>query len=469
MAPKRLDAKLLRDALGGSSDEVGVFQALLGFRTGTGALKAVHLMNDLAQTVSNQIPAHDGDLLCRVTREHHERSEAEGNSDSALRADPELGGIYGRAYPERLGAQLISDLRSAAGRVLNVDTGMYEPGKRMASPLATHVGLLGADGFGRFLVGPFLASLLGVDGRARLQELFCSDTDPVTRALRPLFAGVELRERQQPEYRNAPSHFDSILGARLSTLLTQPLSKPTLLRSFALAASLGILLKIFGVGRAHGRPALLALSSSATRPRTLRRVAVQSLQRGRDALDRALANELNRHPSAEKLWSAKVRTQSPTVEIRRERRDETAALQAIRAMRNHRAMKSKGEIELYWPDKFALALAGKAGLVSSRTAGWGQHLRLSPEHIEILAMMFVPPTARAPAWKTMWRQIRDDIGVVVGANPSEDARFLEDAGVMHAGYEELAKNALSMLNASVSRGVARLLPDSGAEVTGGQA
>jgi len=466
--PKNLDARVLRDVLGGAGDDRGVFFSLLGFRTGTTSIKAVHVINDLAQHLCGHLPVHGGDLLCRLIRQHHERSEVEGNSDRVLRADTRLGGAYRRAYPESLGPQLISEIRSATDVVLNADGGIYEPGTQMASSLATNVNLLGREGFRRFHVGPFLSTILDDAGRTRLKALFQSDTDPVSRFLRPIIRDIELTlvSRNYPDYR--PTAYDTTLGTRLSHLLAQPLSKPTLLRYFALAASLGIVLKVHGAGRQGGRPALLALASEWKGTRPLRRHAVQSLLRGQDALDVEVARVLAGDSRFADLTESRTPPGAPSVAVPGGGGVHAQAVAAVRRMREHQPSKSKRETELYWPERFALALGRKAGVILPRDTrgGWGQYAALSPEHVEVLALMFADPGGASLSWNALWLAIRDELGIVVGANPYQDARYLEDAGVMHCELEALAMNAQLLLDQSCRRGVARLLPDSGAEVGG---
>lgn len=466
-ARKKLDVKLLQELLGGSAEAPGVFQGLLGFRTGTTKLKAVHVMNDLAQTILRQAPAHRGDLICRVVRER--RGDDEDNSDGALRADPKIGRAYSRAYPERLGAQAISELRRAADVVLNFDDGVFKAGTRMASPLATHVGLLGDEGFRRFLVGPFIASLLGEQGRARVEALFRSDMDPVSRAMRPLFRGVALEERPPGDPERAPSGLDRSLRDGLSRLLTHRLSKPTILRNLALASSLAVLLKVYGAGRPEGRPTLLALPALGDGPGPLRKQSVQALLRGRDALDRAIRDQLALHPRFEELWSTRPRPEDPFIEVPGGRRDPEVILEAVREMRRHRRERGSSEVELYWPDSFALALGQREGFVlpKDRRAGWLPYLALSPEHVELLVLMQIGAEEDALPWRELWATIRSSLGLVIGAAPSVDATALGDAGVPHVSLDDLARNARRLLDASVRRGVAQRLPDSGAIAKGG--
>ena len=467
-APKKLDASALRDVLGGAGSDRGVFFSLLGFRTGTTSIKAVHVLNDLAQHLCGRMPAHGGDLVCRLIRQHHERADVEGNSDSVLRADTQLGRVYQRAYPESLGPQLISEIRSATDVVLNADGGVYEPGKQMASSLATNVSLLGREGFRRFHVGPFLATILDTRGRTRLKTLFQSDTDPVSRFLRPIICDIPFTPVSQDYPKYQPTAFDAALGRRLSQLLAHRLSKPTLLRYFALAASLGIFLKVHGVGREAGRPALLALASEWQGTRPLRRQAIQSLLRGRDALDDAVARALAEDARFAELLERKTPRDAAVIAIPGGGDVSSQAVAAVQLMRAHQPEKLAGESELYWPERFASALARKAGAILPRDnrAGWGQYAALSPEHVEVLALMFTDPGGKSLSWNALWRAIRDELGIVVGASPYEDARYLEESSVMHCDLEALATNAQQLLEQSCRRGVARLLPDSGAEVGG---
>src|SRR5262249_22184486 len=159
----------------------------------------------------------------------------------------------------------------------------------------------------------------------------------------------------------------------------------TLLRSFALASSLGILLKVAGAGFPEGRAALLALpaASEARGRRPLRRQAVQSLLRSIDHLDRAIAEALAKHPGADDLWSTPVHRNEPFIEVPSGPRNAQNSLVAVRKMREHEADKRLGEVELYWPDEFAVALGRKAGCVEPRDAraGWGRYVALTTEHV----------------------------------------------------------------------------------------
>src|SRR5262245_39818292 len=172
-----------RVLMAGSEEEPGVFEAVLGFQTRTYSIKAVHMMNDLAQTVAGGAPSHGGDLLCQVIR--HDK-DGEGTSEEELRANTRLGPAFRRAFPQELGPMHVRHLRHAIGLVLNHDGGLYQAGTQMASGLATHRLLLGLDGFRGLRLGSYLARCLSAEGRQRLASLYNDDRDPYTRTLRPL-------------------------------------------------------------------------------------------------------------------------------------------------------------------------------------------------------------------------------------------------------------------------------------------
>ena len=79
-----------RDLIWGRRDAPGLIEEVIGFGSATGALKNVHYMNDLAQSVVGGLPADSGDLLCHVIREGV-GEEAEDNSEPTLRADRRFG------------------------------------------------------------------------------------------------------------------------------------------------------------------------------------------------------------------------------------------------------------------------------------------------------------------------------------------------------------------------------------------
>lgn len=459
---RHISVRSAQQALAGTVEHPGLFELALGFKTATKSIKVVHVMNDLAQCVFGGAPAHGGDLLCRVIRQD---IEGEDNSEIALRRDPRFGALFEGAYPATLGARQVALLRTAAAAVLNADGGMYEAGTSMASGLATHRDLLGFEGFRRFRVGAYLSGILSEHGRRTVRELYTSTADPVTRALRPLVLPDTLVDKQPAPTPRDPSPFDASLGRGLLTLLRQPLSKPTLLRYFALGASLGVVLKVLGVGRPHGRPVVLAVPD-ADEPGTvpLREQAVISWNLSVDAMDEHLARLLPGHALAEELWRS-ASPQEGTVEVPAVRSLAAAARDLISAMRA--AKRDKDADELYWPDAFAAALGGKAGCVLPKRGGfgWGKRLTLTGEMAEVLILMFAPPGTREP-WRSLWRRVRDHLGIVVGVEPHIDAEILEGVRVRHVSLEHLAAASNTLLEGTVRRGVARVLPDSGAEVGG---
>lgn len=458
---RRVDAALVNELLaGGSEQAVGLFEQLLGFRTATGAIKPVHIMNDVAQTLLGGAPDHGGDFLLRVIREG---VAGESNSEEDLRKDPRFGAAFSQAFPPGLGPLQVSRLRAAAARVLNFDGGAYAPGTQMASALATHRYLLGFEQFRRFGLGPYLVALLTKDGRARLSALFTQADDPISRAFRPLLLEGQPVNRNQRPSPHGLSPFDRVLGQRLSTLLSQPLSKPTLLRLFALGASLGLVLKILGAGREEGRPLLLALADEPARP--LRAQAVQAFQRGVDALDRQIAALLPSHPRARQILSTPPGATASAVEVRSGRSLAQISEELLEAMRRR---PSAEEPVTYWPERFAVALGRKVGCILPRRdqAGWGVHLALTPELVEVLVLMSVPPGAEPLPWVKLWKGLREDLGIVIGASPSLDAEALRRAGVAHISLERLHDNSELLLSQAARRGVARRLPDSGAEAGG---
>ena len=213
-----IEVDVLRGLLMGRDGTPGVFERTVGFQTATNAIKGVHIVNDLAQTVLGGAPDHGGDLLCRIVREQ-KTDAGEDNSDETLRRDPVFGAPYARAFPATLGAERVTRARAACSAVLTFDGGMYRAGDRMASSLATHRALLGFEGFRRFGVGRYLANLLGEAGRSRVADLFDSPTDPLSRALSPLLLEAPLKDTH-PRGRDATpelSELDRDLGRRLTT------------------------------------------------------------------------------------------------------------------------------------------------------------------------------------------------------------------------------------------------------------
>jgi hypothetical protein len=256
------------------------------------------------------------------------------------------------------------------------------------------------------------------------------------------------------------SAFDKALGVRLSRLLSQPLTKPALLRAFSLGASLGLVLKILGVGREGGRPLILALAAdeSTVPSRPLREEAVQSFQRARDALDTAVANLVSEHGTS-KLYSRAAEPPDAVELVGGQK----AALELITKLRTY-----AGDTDIYWPDEFAVALGRKAGCILPRSskAGWGAHLAIAPEHVEVLTLMSVPADVERVPWSRLWTEVRNDLGIIVGVNPVADADALRTIGVMHVSAQKLRDNAAAMLRGGVQRGAAHRLPDGGAEAVG---
>ena len=467
--PRRVDLGALKRVLMEHEGHVGVFERVIGFRPATAsAYKAVHLMNDLAQCALGGAPQHGGDLLARVIRVD---IEGEDNSEAAMRSDKRFGAAFARAFPSELGRERVEALRVAAREVLSFDGGVYQPGTSMCSPLGTHRDLLGFEQFRRFGVGRLLADVLPPEGLARMRQHMESDGDPVTRAFRPLFLAAPLVDKHKRGEAVERTVFDRRLGAALTTLMGQPLSKPTMLRTVALGSCLGLVLKILGAGREGGRPALLALSNGDERgAKTLREEAVASFRRGVDSLDRQVAALVPAHPLAPELMK-RAGAKVPFVEVPDTRKLETLAAHAIPAARGAKVDKKRAESAdetIYWPDEFAVRIGRKAGCVlpMSDRAGWGRHLALTPELVEVLVLMHVARGEPPMTWSAFWARVREDFGVVVGANPTEDIALLAGAGVENVSDESLADNAEAILAHAVRRGVARRLPDGEAEVGG---
>ncbi len=467
MPKRRVSVEAARDLLWGRRDAPGLIEEVIGFGASTGGLKNVHFMNDLAQTVLGGLPAESGDLLCRVIREVI-GGEDEDNSEAALRSDPRFGAAFSRAFPVSLGSAQIRRLRVGARALLNVDQGMYLPGTQMASSVATHQALLGAEGYRRFHMGGYLASVLDDDARSRLRGLYTTDADPVSRALKPLFQpGVLVQERSgRGAVTRALTPFDRDLGAALAQILRQPLSKPTILRYFALGGCLGFILKVFGAGMTDGRPALLALSAEQDGgPRPLREKAVLSMRRGAAELDRLLGRLIAASKDARSLWR-EAKPSEAAVDVDDGSQEEMAAA-LLEALRRQRVDDETETRRFYWPQDSIIALGRRAGLIHPRSAkaGWGTFLALSPEIVEVLSLMLLPWGERR-SWRAFWADVRDKLGIVIGAGDDEDMRRLHGVGVLNVSLEELSNNAEVILDQAVRRGVARRLPDSGAEVGG---
>lgn len=467
MPKRRISQEAARDLIWGSRDAPGLIEEVIGFGSATSALKNVHYMNDLAQSILGGVPTGGGDLLCHVIREGI-GEETEDNSEATLRADRRFGGDFARAYPANLGSAQVRRLRLGARALLNVDQGMYKPGTSMASSVATHQALLGAEGFRRFRMGAFLASILDDNARSKLAEFYRADSDPVSRTLKPLFQQGSLSQDKgnRPLADRNPTAFDDDLGKALAQILRQPLSKPALLRAFALGSCLGFILKVFGAGRPDGRPRLLALPTEQDGlPRPLREKAVLSLRRGGADLDRHLAQVIAASKDAKALWRD-AKGAEAAVEVEDGAPGEMAVA-LVEALRRLRADDDSDTKRLYWPQESILSLGRRAGLILPRStkAGWGNYLALSPEMVEVLSLMLIPWGERRP-WRDFWAEIRERLGVVVGATDDEDLRCLEATGVVNVSLEDLSNSAEIILDQAVRRGVARRLPDSGAEIGG---
>lgn len=461
---KRIDPTAVKRVMMGDtkSDEkaLGLFEQMLGFRPSTNtSYKGVHLMNDLVQSVVGGAPEHGGDFLCKLIRFD---VDGEDNREETLRKDKKFGAAFERAFPIELGPQRIEHIRHAAQEVLNFDGGVYKPGDRMASSLATHWSLLGFEGFRRFKVGAYLCAILDTPGRQRMKALFESAKDPISRAFRPLLLEDARKDTNPFEALPKLSTFDQSLGQALSTLLMQPLSKPALLRAFALGASLGIVLKILGIGREGGRPILLALSiEDETGFRPLRVEAIASFRAGIEALDRRVATLLPKHKQAQEIMSRQ--SKGEYIEVKGGAPLEEVAEEIVSEMRKLK----NDEYKVYWPDEFAISFGRRVGCIMPKVeVGWGKYLALPSEFFEVLTLMFVPRGSAPSEWHKFWRDVRERLGIVVGANAYADATELNKIGVENVSVERLAENAEIMLKQAVRRGVARRLPDSGAEVGG---
>lgn len=456
----------------------GVFERVLGFRPSSGSIKGVHLVNDLAQTVLGGAPDHGGDFLCKVIRPEAEDKEHTGEKE--MRADRRFGAAFNRAFPPALGARRVLALREAAQLVTNLDGGLYKAGDSMASGLVTHRNLLGFEGFRRFRVGQYIGQTLADEGSSRLRALFDEEGDPITRALRPLLLDGKLVDKTDRSPLPTPSPFDIALGRGLSTLMSQQLSKPVTLRLLALAASLGVILKILGVGREGSRPLVLALAAEQDGPTTpLREEAVISLLRGLDEFYKVVAARLPAHPHAQDIWKRSkdggltfevtggVPLDEVAAEIVSEARKLNVKPKDDESDAGGDAASGPKERAIYWPERFMHALGRRAGCILPRgnKAGWGKRLVFTPEHVEALVLMLVSPGESLP-WKEFWRRAKERLGVVVGANASADAFALRQIGVPHVSVQQLDANANALLAQAVRRGVARRLPDSGAEVGG---
>jgi hypothetical protein len=460
---KRLNAAVGRQILMGDGENPSLFEQALGFRPSTKALKAVHVMNDLAQVLLGGAPTDGGDFLLRVIRPDHEE---EGNREDDLRASADFGPRFNSAFPPQLGVERTAALRRAAKMVLNFDGGAYAPATQMASALATHKALLGFEQFRRFGIGAYLARILTPEGKLQVRALYESDRDPVSRTFRPLLIDTPLIDKQPATPKAPPlTEFDRSLGERLSLLLMQPLSKPALLRKFALGATLGVVLKVLGAARPKGRPMVLALAVEDDGQKPLRDAAVMSFRGGVNALNRRLATMMVEHRLASGL--TKVGKSGDVVEIPGGLSPVEAALELMGAIRRG-AAEAEGKA-VWWPDQAAVSFGRKTGCVLPKKdqAGWGVHLALSAEYVELLVLMSVPPGSPPREWRGIWRGVREDLGIVIGANAAADGEALRAVGIEGTSLEKITANAAAALQFGVRLGIARRLPDSGAEAGGG--
>ena len=265
--------------------------------------------------------------------------------------------------------------------------------------------------------------------------------------------------------RRATTQFDADLGKALAQVLRQPLSKPTVLRAFALASCLGFILKVFGAGMLDGRPILLALAGDDdTRPRPLREKAVISMRRGGAELDRRLAQQIAATKDAKHLWR-EPKTSEANVEVKDGTTDEMA-LELIERLHDFRTEDDDVK-RMYWPQDAVMSLGRRAGIVQPRIsrAGWGSYLALTPETVEVMSLMLLPWGQRAD-WRAFWAEARARLGILIGANDDEDMHLLKTANVLNVSLEDLSDNSEWILTQAVRRGVARRLPDSGAEIGG---
>ncbi len=463
MPELKLTQEQLKHIFMGSDELPGVFEQALGFRASTEKYRSTHLMNDLLQSTLGGRPAHRGDHLCRVIRED-KTDKGEDNRDPTLRADPKMGEGYAQAFPPGLGLRQISRLRDAAGLLLNFDNGMFKQGQGMISAVATHWTLLGAEGFRRFGIGRYLQQIIGPTGRERLRALLQSDRDPVSQALAPLLWEEDLDpDPDKPAHTLTP--FDQDLGRRLTILLQQPLSKPILLRQVAQASTLGVVLKILGAGRPGGRPSVLVLPvETGPGKRPLREESVQALRRSMEALDHQLGELVSTHPMAQSLWSRESSSRAAFLTVSAESL-EAAAPEVVARMSLASSDKKNG---LWTPARFMLALGRGGGFIQppSDRAGWGKYMVLPADLLEALILMYVPPGTPARPWQHIWRDISAELGLIIGASVDHDARALREAGVLHISYEHLNNNSQTLLSTAIQQGVARRLPDSGAEAGG---
>jgi hypothetical protein len=475
----------VRALLMGEAGQVGLIAELLGARLNSNALKGVHAMNDVAQTALGGTPAHRGDVLAAAAREPVQ-TEKEDATDAGLRANRRWGAGYQAAFPEALEPYDTLRARAAVRALVAADGGIYRPGDGMNSPLAAHIGLLGADkNFVGVGLGRLLFELLDEDGRALLRSCFTDRSDPHTRALLPLLLDGPL----DPLHRALPevgqTAFDRSLGAALSTLLRHDLSKLTRLRLFLLAGGLGFVLRVLGRARPDGRPAVFATAGDELRARVpppARSLAVESYRLGLGAAELSLAQLLLESLRADGALLSVPPRGGDAIEVLDEPRAIRAAVLDLASGKATRdgvegdsgadpaaAGRGGGGRTLYLPDAALKSFGRRCGFLRPRSdrAGWPVRVHLDGELITALVLMFTSPEEGAVPWTLLWRRIGEELGLVIGVNPSEDAARLRAIGVEDAPPEALAENSERALTDAVHQGVARRLPDSGAEAGGG--
>ncbi|MBL8619378.1 MAG: hypothetical protein JNM72_27435 [Deltaproteobacteria bacterium] len=451
----------VKGALMGENDADGAISLALGARLHTGTYKGVHAMNDLAQTALGGTPAHRGDVLAAAAREPI-KTENEDARDAATRLDRRWGARYAAAFPAELDPADVVRVRAALRAVATKDGGLYRPGDAMNSPLAAHIGLLGADSVNLGVgLGRYLFHVLDQEGQEAVRTAYTDPSDPVSRALRPLLFDDPRTELRRPLPPLELRGFDKALGRGLSTLLRHRLSKLTRLRYLLLAGALGFTLRALGQGRPDGRPAVLATAGGDDdgrdrRRSDARRVATASYARGLDGLDGVIAA----HLWAELQRSGGLRDGSaPANGLTVTEASPRGVLDAARA----------ADIDgVYWPATALKAFGRRCGFIEPRSdrAGWPARLHLTDELVEALILMFSRPGQPPRRWRDLWMEVGEALGLHIGANPSVDAARLREVGVEDAHRAALEDNNEQALRAAITQGVARRLPDSGAEAGG---
>ena len=110
------------------------------------------------------------------------------------------------------------------------------------------------------------------------------------------------------------------------------------------------------------------------------------------------------------------------------------------------------------------SLGCRAYLLSS-----GEYLfkRLEIESIDVILMdIYLPDSDGISLLKQLKAHPSFKTVPVIMLTLDPDTHLLEQYGVLHVEYEELARNSEKLLDHCTRRGVARRLPDSGAEAAG---